>query len=85
MPRIRSNQSNRPGLNFWQGICKGWPNVNENLIWKVGSGARVNLETDLWVPNMAKLEGSASAVNGLSLVESVAYVKDMGVSGMLSS
>lgn len=65
IPRI---DKGRMGTTFWRGLCHSWPQVTNNLVWRVGDGSRVNCWTDNWVPTVGKLYEVVP--RPLSLVES---------------
>lgn len=71
IPRI---QGNRPGSNFWQGICKSWNEVQSNLVWRVGDGNRAKFWCDHWIPEINNLQSHATRV--VSLSDMTKTVKD---------
>lgn len=71
VPKI---QVNRPGSNFWRGVCQSWEHVQNNMTWKIGDGNRTKFWKDHWVLGCNVLENENS--RPLSLVESFKYVKD---------
>ena len=70
MPRFQIKKSQS---NFWSGLCKGWENAKENLLWRVGKGSLVNFWTDPWLPNCGRLQDNA--LGYITLVDSVTQVK----------
>lgn len=42
-------------FNFWHGICRVWGHVEENILWRLGTGLNVNFWNDPWVPSLGIL------------------------------
>lgn len=53
IPRINRE---RKGSNFWTGVCHSWPQVTNNIAWRVGRGSLINCWEDEWVPKCGKLK-----------------------------
>lgn len=45
----------RSSSNFWRGLCKTWEHVLNNLIWRVGTGDKVDFWRDSWLPSIGPL------------------------------
>ncbi|RYQ93893.1 hypothetical protein Ahy_B09g100109 [Arachis hypogaea] len=39
-----------------QGICKSWPDVKQNHIWRIGDGSVIKFWQHNWVPNLGSLD-----------------------------
>lgn len=57
---IPTIQRNKPGSNFWQGLCKNWNDFQNNLFRRVGDGKRVKFWRDCWVPDLVTLQTHAT-------------------------
>ncbi|KAL4343532.1 hypothetical protein AHAS_Ahas11G0087800 [Arachis hypogaea] len=42
--------------NMWKGICKSWPDVKQNHIWRIGDGSVIKFWQHNWVPNLGSLD-----------------------------
>ncbi|XP_072087679.1 uncharacterized protein [Arachis hypogaea] len=59
IPKVerRRNES-----NLWKGIRKSWDNVQQNYIWRIEDGSKINFWNNNWVPNIGSLAPYANQV-----------------------
>lgn len=53
LPKVNKD---RACSNMWRGICHAWPEVLNNIAWRVGDGALINYWKDKWVTDEGKLQ-----------------------------
>lgn len=52
LPKVNRD---RASSNLWRGICHAWPEVLNNIAWRVGDGTLINCWSDEWVTTAGKL------------------------------
>ncbi|RYR68842.1 hypothetical protein Ahy_A03g015320 [Arachis hypogaea] len=53
--------------NLWKGIRKSWDNVQQNYIWRIEDGSKINFWNNNWVPNIGSLAPYANQIAGIMI------------------
>ncbi|XP_025635616.1 uncharacterized protein [Arachis hypogaea] len=67
--------------NMWKGICKSWPDVKQNHIWRIGDGSVIKFWQHNWVPNLGSLDQHVPQVRTNYVEYSSSLMDFLDVSG----
>ena len=56
IPQVRSSKGSS---NLWRGVCRAWPMVENNVIWRIGDGKKIKFWSDRWLPQIDYLSSHA--------------------------